>query len=962
MKKLLSVLPLLVFLVIGKAFAGDTVTIYDIQYTTDPSGNSPYLGQTVTTFGIVTGTYTNTTVKGFSLEEQPGGAWHGIFVFTGGTPEVAKGDSIVITAVVDEFHNRTELHNIVNITVLKHNATLPGPTIVRTGDAPQEKYEGVFLRVENAVCESLPNTYGEWWVNDGSGPLMIDDMGVSYNPELGTRYNIQGFLDYSYGNYKLEPRYFSDIEEVTGNLPPEIKNVTHNPPLPDRGDYLTVSALITDDHTVIAESLYYSVDSMETWLSIGPSSVVGDTYSFTVGPQPVGTKLYYFVSAIDDSGAVAYSDTSMVLYLDFNEIIPIGYLHILDDQGMSIFTGVGGIKVKGVVTVAGELGLTYYVQDSTGGVALYDISGFMQRGDTVVVTGLVDNFYGLVEIKSGSVLERTAGEEPKPLVKTLYDLTTGGEIYEGVLVRVNHVTTNATVLSGAINIYDSTGSFTIYIDNDSELYGLPAPEGEFNVVGVISQHVSSPPYFGGYQIVPRNSEDIIARGDGSGSLAINPPYLLQGEKGDVTFHITAGLDSIRAIQIVLPEVLNWSYRVEDVDLMGNLVGATVNLDSLSGSITISSFSSWEDSFKIRNVKAPDSVFGAFDVILKTSVSGEIQDLRKIIGKPQIFITLPIEKVQEPGPDGYASHMVGDSVTIAGVVTGPSSTFSPTGMTSLWIQDRTGGVNVFFSGATLPYKLGDLISLVGTVTEYNGVTEVSVGSEADFHLLGRDYPQPEPYQLKVSENLREDLEGLLLKFEGQVASPPAQQGSGKAFQVWNGQVPINVYVYDNSGIDLSILQVGQTVQLVGICGQYDPDPPYTSGYQFLPRIRDDIKVIGGPQVGGEPTLILNVLTANGKESKKVFAPSLGEVMEIAASGPAGSRYTLKIYDSKGRCVKTFYEETGTPYVVQWKGDDDTGRRLPLGMYIVQLKTKITSGENAGQEKVKNVLVVIAAPLK
>lgn len=962
------------FLLFGVSLlrASDTLTIYQIQYTTDPSGDSPYKGDTVTTYGIVTGTYTNTGVKGFSLEEQPGGAWHGIFVYTGGAPSVTTGDSIRITAVVDEYrgshgtwtYGRTELKNAA-ITILKHNSALPGPTLLSTGEASQEMYEGVFIRVEYAVCESLPNQYNEWVVNDGTGPLRIDDLGVTYHPSLGTRYNIQGFLDQSYDDYKLEPRVLSDIEEITGNLPPEIEEVTYSPLLPDRGDSLTVRAIITDDHLVLRESLFVSTDSMQSWLSKGPESVSGDTFTFAIEPQAVGTNLFFYVFAMDDSEAVTVSDTFYVPYLNFQGIIPIGYLHILDDQGLSIFYGMGGIKVRGVVTVAGELGRTYYIQDTTGGVALYDISGFMKRGDTVVVTGFVDNFYGLVEIKNGSVLERVSGAEPSPDTLTCHELTGGGERYEGVLVHVNSVTTSASMLMGAITIHDSTGSFTVYIDNDSELYGRPAPEDTFNITGVVSQHVVGPPYFGGYQIVPRTSEDIVAEGNGSGTLTFNPPYLLQGESLDLTFRVTAGLESMRALRVFFPVELNWSYDTSDIIRYkgGRFEGATLYVDSLSGFVTISSFvldSLETDSFTLKGVSVTSDTLGTLGLTLKTSTSGFVGDLRETIKKPKIYVTLPIEKVQTPGPDGYASQLEGDSVTVGGVVTGPSSTFSPSGMTSLWIQDRTGGVNVFYSGGTLPLELGDVISALGTVTEYNGVTEVSVASDQDIKLIGENSPQPEPYLMKVSEDLREDLEGRLLRLENvQVASPPAQQGSGKAFQVWNGQIPINVYVYNNAGIDLSNIRVGKVVDtLIGIAGQYDPDPPYTSGYQFLPRVTEDISVVESLPSEPQPKLILEVLSGTGEAQKKVFAPSLGEVMEISATGPSDSRYTLKVFDSKGRNVRTFYENTGTPFVVQWKGDDNSGRRLPLGMYIVQLKAKLPSGK----DKVKNTLIVIAAPLK
>jgi len=51
--------------------------IYDIQYTTDPSGNSPYNGQVVTINGVVT----SINYDGYVIAEAPG-AWHGIYVYS----------------------------------------------------------------------------------------------------------------------------------------------------------------------------------------------------------------------------------------------------------------------------------------------------------------------------------------------------------------------------------------------------------------------------------------------------------------------------------------------------------------------------------------------------------------------------------------------------------------------------------------------------------------------------------------------------------------------------------------------------------------------------------------------------------------------------------------------------------------------------------------------------------------
>jgi hypothetical protein len=43
-------------------------------------------------------------------------------------------------------------------------------------------------------------------------------------------------------------------------------------------------------------------------------------------------------------------------------------------------------------------------------------------------------------------------------------------------------------------------------------------------------------------------------------------------------------------------------------------------------------------------------------------------------------------------------------------------------------------------------------------------------------------------------------------------------------------------------------------------------------------------------------------------------------------------SLSIYDASGRLVKAFNHES----VVIWYGDDDAGRKLPAGVYLLKLE--------------------------
>ncbi|MFQ6101122.1 MAG: ExeM/NucH family extracellular endonuclease [Anaerolineae bacterium] len=189
---------------------GPTYTpIYDIQYTTDPSGDSPYKDQTdVTTEGIVTARFYN----GYFIQDPGGGAWNGLWVFDN-TNTPALGDRVRLTGTVAEYDNLTELTSLTDYEVISGGNPIPGPVILSTGDVSQEQWEGVLVRVENVTVTNDDLGYGEWSVSDGSGDVRIDDKGsYTYAPTNGDALSaLVGPLDYSYGNFKIQPRDDGDI-------------------------------------------------------------------------------------------------------------------------------------------------------------------------------------------------------------------------------------------------------------------------------------------------------------------------------------------------------------------------------------------------------------------------------------------------------------------------------------------------------------------------------------------------------------------------------------------------------------------------------------------------------------------------------------------------------------------------------------------------------------------------------
>ena len=184
----------------------DYLPIHDIQFTEDPSGDSPYAGQTVTTEGVVTGS----SYDGYLIQDPAGGPWTGIYVYDTSAPAV--GDRVRLTGAVSEYYNLTELGSLSEFTILSSGNPLPAPAVLPTGSVSQEQWEGVLVRVENVTVTELL-TYGEWVMDDGSGSVVADDkLGYDYEPQVGDLIaSVTGPLDYTFNVFKILPRSDADI-------------------------------------------------------------------------------------------------------------------------------------------------------------------------------------------------------------------------------------------------------------------------------------------------------------------------------------------------------------------------------------------------------------------------------------------------------------------------------------------------------------------------------------------------------------------------------------------------------------------------------------------------------------------------------------------------------------------------------------------------------------------------------
>ena len=166
-----------------------------------------YTGQTVVTNGVITGVF------GQLVSMQDGqGAYSGIWMY-GPNVAVVVGDLVEVTGTVSEYNGLTQLAS-PSIVIQAQGSDLPTPELLATSAvAAGEEWEGVLVQVTADVSnESLG--FGEWGVDDSSGECRVDDRGYDAigtgNVVAGSTWQVTGPLDYSYGDFKIQPRSEAD--------------------------------------------------------------------------------------------------------------------------------------------------------------------------------------------------------------------------------------------------------------------------------------------------------------------------------------------------------------------------------------------------------------------------------------------------------------------------------------------------------------------------------------------------------------------------------------------------------------------------------------------------------------------------------------------------------------------------------------------------------------------------------
>ncbi len=368
----------------------------------------------------------------------------------------APGDSVEIVGVVNNFANETQIDpldaggfTVLGASTVRWNTTSSLVDFINPNADPNtvagEPWEGQLFELINVTVVSVTATSQDirFRIQDASGNEMevYDTYTVQQPttvscsncipyppfspPAVGDIFDtLRGVIDGR--NFGTSPPYsiapFDTTHYIYGASAAKINNVFRDIQVPTSSQAVTVSATITDNGGMVtAARLFYALgETNNNYTQVNMTNTSGSNYT---GQIPAGSNnqmVKFYIEADDnDANTTVSPGGAPSTKTHFYWVKDNGTLSIRDIQYTPYSDGESGylgdvVSVGGVVTAsaspsAGGLGVLY-IQDRSftewSGIWIAPGSnidpvteyGSMLRGDTVVITGTVEENFGVTRI------------------------------------------------------------------------------------------------------------------------------------------------------------------------------------------------------------------------------------------------------------------------------------------------------------------------------------------------------------------------------------------------------------------------------------------------------------------------------------------------------------------------------------------------------------------------------------
>ncbi len=342
-------------------------TIKDVQYTPFSDGMSGAVDLPVTLNGIVQADSTDYPVENDPRSGSPKSgtprvfiqdaaqSWSGILLYGPLTYSLRRGDSVSVAGTVNEYSIGTggpmTEFNVSSVNVIQSGCPTYDPVKVSTGtvggkangDPSAEQWESVLVEFDSVHITNVDpdnnitgtgGSFREYVVNDGTGGCRVDDdgsntysvdphdtslVGFTILPQGTFIKSLTGVLEYTYGNYKLEPRTNSDFVGVVTGVKkepspiPVVYSLDQNYPNPFNPS-TTIRYSIPKASNVSLK--IYNILGQEVATLVNQHQIAG-VYSTTFDASKFASGVYFYrLSAGSLTGQAGhYSETKKLLLL-----------------------------------------------------------------------------------------------------------------------------------------------------------------------------------------------------------------------------------------------------------------------------------------------------------------------------------------------------------------------------------------------------------------------------------------------------------------------------------------------------------------------------------------------------------------------------------------------------------------------------------------------------------------------
>ena len=283
--------------------------------------------------------------------------------------------------------------------------------------------------------------------------------------------------------------------------PLKIGDVTMNPAQPTAEIPVTISCdIISSEIDIVEVTLYWGLAWNNLTNEVEMIST-GGHYNAEIPGQAEGTTVFYKIEAVDGMNSCNTVTYNYYVPEIFNGTIT----SIFDIQGQQSSSPYDSLVVSTTGVVTGNFGNNYFIQNGFGewnGLFCYDPGRNPEVGDSLVLTGTIDEYYELTEIKDISGYYRISTGHTLP-AHAIINTGDAGEPYESVLIKVLNAT--CTDANYQANYYmwkvnDGTGTLLIH---NSPIFEYEPVEGDaYNISGPLNYD------FDEWKIELRSEEDV----------------------------------------------------------------------------------------------------------------------------------------------------------------------------------------------------------------------------------------------------------------------------------------------------------------------------------------------------------------------------------------------------------------------------------------------------------------------